>query len=50
VILKQKLTLNRPSLVDEEEETRVLVTVQEREKKSQIISCLDHFTHIKKCN
>jgi len=31
VILGQKLTLNHPSLVDEGEETRVLVTAHKRE-------------------
>jgi len=33
VILGQKLTLNHPSLVNEEEEVRVLVTTQKSEKK-----------------
>jgi len=32
VILSQKLTLNHPSLVNEEEEVKVLVTAQKREK------------------
>jgi hypothetical protein len=32
VILCQKLTINYPSLVDEGEETRVLVTTHKREK------------------
>jgi len=33
VILGQKLTLNHPSLVDEGEETRVLMTAHKREMK-----------------
>jgi len=32
VILGQKLTLNHPSLMDEKEETRILVTAYKREK------------------
>jgi hypothetical protein len=31
MILSQKLTINHPSLVDEGEETRILVTANERE-------------------
>ena len=33
MILGQKLTLNHPSLVDEGEETRVLVTAHKRERE-----------------
>jgi len=35
VILGQKLTLNHPSLVDEGEKTKILVTAHKREKERE---------------
>jgi len=56
VILGQKLTLNHPSLVNEEEEVRVFVTAHKREKRflrkitpkksKSIVVCI---THISTC-
>jgi len=36
VILGQKMTINHPSLVDEGEETRVLVTAHKREREKSV--------------
>jgi len=40
VILGQKLTLNHPSLVDEGEESRVLVTARKRERERRKSYCI----------
>jgi len=44
--LGQKLTLNHPSLVDEGEETRVLVTAQKREREKRILNEIDYINSI----
>jgi len=50
VILGQKLTLNHPSLVDEGEETRVLVTAHNKEKgKSPIYLILNIVFGFSRC-
>jgi len=51
VILGQKLTLNHPSLVDEGEETMVLVTAHKRKKgKREKGGAYVEIIHILLCN
>jgi len=45
VILDQKLTLNHPSLVNEGEETKVLVTAHKREREKKLNSNISYSLH-----